>query len=177
MAVPQWNDTSTPAISSEGERVLGDLHESVDDPGRSVGALLLGAVERVVIPRCLVVFEIDARGLEVDELVQVIAHRPGLTFGDEAGERTTDRGEERGRRGETEQDGDRLECGAGVRLHQAGHRIDDELQEIELNEGQSALGEDERDTREGPAGAAGPDEVHCPPCPAERRQATAPCAP
>ena len=56
----------------QGDRVLGDLHQTVHEVGGPVGGLPLGAMERVVILRAFVIFQIYLNGLGVEDIVHVI---------------------------------------------------------------------------------------------------------
>jgi hypothetical protein len=87
-AMIQWKVNSRAAIASR-ETPFCDLHQPVHDADRPAGRLALGAMQRVVVARALVVLQIDLDRLGEQDVVHVVRDEIRLPFADQSRDHPT----------------------------------------------------------------------------------------
>ena len=87
-ATIQCSENSSPTRATSVTLLCADLHQAVEDVRGAIGGFLLGAVQRVVVLRVLVVGQVGLDGLGIDDREHVIGDGLALHFADQRGERT-----------------------------------------------------------------------------------------
>ncbi len=142
-----------------GDAVLRDPEQVFHYARGPVGRFLLGAMQRVVILRVLVVFQVDVRRLRVQDIVDVVRDELCLRLADQPGERAEAGAEECHKADQANEQRDACERdGLPPGFQSGGYGVDYQLHSVERDEGQHALGNSEQQAGNRPARPAPPDQ-------------------